>query len=912
MRDGPALYGTGSTTRGIEVIAKEQANRRTLRRWATVSGVTLLLAFAGLIVSGIVSVRQARLVRAATAHRVETDRRITQLQAVLLSLVDAETGQRGYLLTGKRFYLAPYRRALALTPAELNGLRSEPITDPALAASVRKLRELAAGKLAELAETVRLADAGKTRAALGLIQSDVGERTMEEIRDQVAACLAILRRQRAASDAQVIRGTALSQRLELVTLAALILCGLFAALQAGSLWLAHERYERALSASERQHRAIVEDQTELISLARPDGRLEFINPAYSRFFAVAADDLAGRSLYDSLSRDERADWAERLAQVLRSDEALYLEQFLPAGEGAGPRWIAWRHRAQRASDGIRIHSVGREITLRKRAEEELKSREDFLVRIGRVAGVGGWSLDLRTQSLYWSAEVRRIHEVAADHVPDLESALAFFPPRSRAKMRLSLEEAAREHGHWDLELPFATATGRRIWVRSVGEAESDGDGNVIRLVGALQDITERKATESSLRELTEVFDSTPDFIAQTDWQGHVHYLNPAARRAVGLGADTSLSGRLYSEFYTPETNYRFIFEIIPAVKERGVWVGETQVVLEGGRIAPVSHMVIAHRDATGRVSRYTSLMRDIASEVANREELARKTSTLNSIVEAIPAMLAVWDGNVRCQLVNRAFERWRDRPRESFLGRGMEEALGPDEYARSSPWLERALAGETVVHEEDYPSAREYRHLSITYTPLRLQDGSVGGFIGIAQDITHHRQERLRLAALSEHDPLTGLLNRAGFETYIIEKVNRGEGATLAVLYIDLDYFKAVNDRYGHAAGDEVLRQFAARLKAAVRPSDAVARLGGDEFGIVLGGVREPNHAATVAEKVVETASMPFAVADLALTIGASVGVAYDADREGGWKGLLARADAKVYEAKAAGRGRSAIADFGG
>ena len=233
---------------------KDQANRRALRKWATISGVALSLAFAGLLISALVSVRQARLVRVATAHRVEIDRCVSQLQTVLLSIVDAETGQRGYLLTGNRFYLAPYRHAVVSTPEALDDLRAEPVKDAALTARVRKLRELAARKLSELAETIRLDDAGDTRAAPSLIQSDIGERTMEQIRQAVSDSLVILRRQRAAIDAQVIRETALSQRLELVTLAALILCGLFAALQAGNLWLAHDRYEHALGASERQHR----------------------------------------------------------------------------------------------------------------------------------------------------------------------------------------------------------------------------------------------------------------------------------------------------------------------------------------------------------------------------------------------------------------------------------------------------------------------------------------------------------------------------------------------------------------------------------------------------------------------------------------------------------------------------------
>src|SRR6185312_12556420 len=143
-----------------------------------------------------------------------------------------------------------------------------------------------------------------------------------------------------------------------------------------------------------------------------------------------------------------------------------------------------------------------------------------------------------------------------------------------------------------------------------------------------------------------------------------------------------------------------------------------------------------------------------------------------------------------------------------------------------------------------------------------------------------------------------------GFEGYLDQRTARGEGAGLAVVYIDLDHFKPVNDAHGHAAGDSVLKEFSHRLLALVRPTDAVARLGGDEFGIVLAGVREAEHAARVADKVVEMARLPIRLEMASVMIGASVGVAFDSTIEGGWKGLVARADKKAYEAKAAGRGR--------
>ena len=294
--------------------------------------------------------------------------------------------------------------------------------------------------------------------------------------------------------------------------------------------------------------------------------------------------------------------------------------------------------------------------------------------------------------------------------------------------------------------------------------------------------------------------------------------------------------------------------------------------------------------------------------VAGRRELNRQAATLEAIVDAIPAMVGVCDPDLNYTLVNRAYERWRGKGREELVGRSLQQMLTPIEFQRSLPWIQRALAGETVSYEVEHPWDAEARHLSITYIPLRLGDGSIGGFIGIAEDITQHREENLRLLLLAERDPLTGLLNKAGFEAYLTKKVARGEGGTLAILYIDLDRFKPINDTHGHLAGDEVLRQFAMRLHGVVRPTDAVARLGGDEFVVILAGIREAKNAAMVAEKVVRLACEPISIGAQDVVAGASIGVACNADVEGGWKGLVARADAMVYRAKAEGRGRYVLA----
>jgi diguanylate cyclase (GGDEF)-like protein/PAS domain S-box-containing protein len=324
-----------------------------------------------------------------------------------------------------------------------------------------------------------------------------------------------------------------------------------------------------------------------------------------------------------------------------------------------------------------------------------------------------------------------------------------------------------------------------------------------------------------------------------------------------------------------------------------------------GRDCFIETHLLPHFGSRGEIRGVFGVGTDITRLKSVEQSLTRQTATLHTVLEAIPDMVAVWDRNARYRLVNRAFEDWRGE-RQDVIGRTIAEVDGAAEYEQRRPWIERALAGETVTCHQEYPLDEKVRHVSVTYLPLRLEDGTVDGFIGITQDITYHREESMRLTLLSERDALTGLLNRAGFDSYLNKHTFDGQGSALAVLYIDLDRFKPINDTYGHASGDAVLREFSQRLLSLTRHGDAVARLGGDEFGIVLRAVSDASHASKVADKVVEIARIPFQVAGESLTIGASVGVALNAEREGSWRGLVARADAMTYQAKSAGRDCSA------
>jgi diguanylate cyclase (GGDEF)-like protein/PAS domain S-box-containing protein len=288
----------------------------------------------------------------------------------------------------------------------------------------------------------------------------------------------------------------------------------------------------------------------------------------------------------------------------------------------------------------------------------------------------------------------------------------------------------------------------------------------------------------------------------------------------------------------------------------------------------------------------------IRRRAAAEKQAAAQASILNSIMDEIPANLAIVDQHLRYRLVNKVFERWRQRPRESVIGKSIAEVMGDEEFERSRPWLERALKGEQVTYEKNYPD-RPVSQITASYSPMCLEDGTVVGIVMLAHDTTAHRNERDRLQQLSERDSLTGLLNRAAFEAWLADASTRPDASDVALLYVDLDHFKPVNDQFGHSTGDAVLREIADRLRGVVRPTDVVARLGGDEFAIALTGLRNFGTVQQIAGEIVAEARRPIHVDGQVVHIGASVGAAADASAEqGGGKALIARADEMLYRAK--------------
>jgi diguanylate cyclase (GGDEF)-like protein/PAS domain S-box-containing protein len=191
------------------------------------------------------------------------------------------------------------------------------------------------------------------------------------------------------------------------------------------------------------------------------------------------------------------------------------------------------------------------------------------------------------------------------------------------------------------------------------------------------------------------------------------------------------------------------------------------------------------------------------------------------------------------------------------------------------------------------------RIIAMSYHPL-----SNGGSVAIHEDVTERRKAEQRIAHMAHHDALTDLPNRVHFREEMTEALNNvADGDKVAVLYIDLDHFKDVNDTFGHPIGDVLLRQVSQRLRACVRPTDAVARLGGDEFAVIQTAGNQPVSATAMANRIIKELAMPFDLDGHQALIGASIGISVAPDDGDDADGLLKKADMALYRSKEDGRG---------
>ncbi|NEU14121.1 EAL domain-containing protein [Methylobacterium sp. BTF04] len=390
-----------------------------------------------------------------------------------------------------------------------------------------------------------------------------------------------------------------------------------------------------------------------------------------------------------------------------------------------------------------------------------------------------------------------------------------------------------------------------------------------------QEVAQRVTAEA---QLADALETSREGIVVVDAEGRITLTNSQADDYLGLQSGTRTRG---ASLTAPDAGCLAQALVRPDADR-------SEQRLDDGRWLRISRS----RTQSGG---FIAVCSDITVLKEQKADLESTNLRLDTALDNMSQGLCLFDGAGRLTVVNRRYC-------EIF-------ELSPDALPLGMSYRAVASLG-TLAHEHQMPerdagASNGFQHLSngrviaVSHKPV-----AGGGLVATYEDVTERRQADARIAFMARHDVLTGLPNRAMFGERIEEALaHLGRGTPFAVLCLDLDRFKEVNDTLGHPVGDDLLRAVADRLRACVREIDTVARLGGDEFAVILVDVDSPEQAAILARRIIEIVSEPYDLDGHDVAVGVSIGICFAPGDGILCDKLLKNADVALYRAKADGRG---------
>jgi diguanylate cyclase (GGDEF)-like protein/PAS domain S-box-containing protein len=474
--------------------------------------------------------------------------------------------------------------------------------------------------------------------------------------------------------------------------------------------------------------------------------------------------------------------------------------------------------------------------------------------------------------------------------------------RNGARMYEQLRSGDLYEGDGELMRKDGTMLWCRAWARTLNP-EAPLEAAIV----VFSDVAERRAAEQALKASEALYrslvETSNDLVWSIDLDGRWTYLNPEAVRRIYGGRPAELLGHAFHELAALSLRDRDIAVFERVLAGEPVFRHETRHQRRDGSSVDLSFNAVPLHDARGAIVGATGTARDITEERRAAAALHEGIEKLRLAVDA--ADLRVWEWDAGSDRLQWGREPAAGPQEAAALTRAQfRQRIHPDDLERYDDANQAASRGE--------PYAVDLRLVGrdgdVRWTALRgkmLFDaaGRPARLIGVSQDITARKGREEEERFLAYHDTLTGLPNRRLLDDRLRQALHLAQrrDARLAVMLVDLDEFKQVNDRFGHRAGDAVLREVAERLQACVRKADTLARQGGDEFVVVIPDLAQESDGQVVAEKILRALQAPLLADGDEVRLGASIGISlYPADAGDG-EALLRNADVAMYRAKRAG-----------
>ena len=416
------------------------------------------------------------------------------------------------------------------------------------------------------------------------------------------------------------------------------------------------------------------------------------------------------------------------------------------------------------------------------------------------------------------------------------------------------------------------------------------------------DFSERQEAESALRDseqrLRRILEESPIGVSVSRRRdGRIVFVNARFAEIVGMKAEQIL-GAPARDNYVDETQRRAVL----ADLRRDGRIDGAEVEFRRRDGKPFWSLLTIRSTDFEREPVNLAWIYDITERKAAEQQILLAAKVLETLNEAV----MITDAANTIIFVNPAFSRITEYDRDEVLGHSpaLLKSGRHDAEFYQEMW-------HTLLHRGSWSGEIWNRRKSgdlfaewLSVVMIRDPSGLVSHYVAVFSDITHRKEDEAVIWRQANYDPLTGLPNRSLFLDRLSQVVGqaRRESKPFAVMFLDLDGFKAVNDRLGHAAGDELLQQAADRLSGCMRASDTLARLGGDEFVVILQGIRGPDEPALVARKLLDQLAQPFLLDGHRAEVRGSIGVALFPDDGGDGQTLLTRADQAMYAVKRRGK----------
>ena len=556
------------------------------------------------------------------------------------------------------------------------------------------------------------------------------------------------------------------------------------------------------------------------------------------------------------------------------------------------------------------------IWLTRRYRDEIEAIRQHQLRVSEeryqlavdAAKEGVWEYDLATQQIHLSPQALAMLGFAEGETSSEPNAWAErIHPDDVASMRTTMKDFVEGRiPEFEAVYRIQNKQGEMLWLKSSAALVKNNLGKPVKVIGSFKDITDIKNAEAALLAernfANAVVESANSLVVVLDHKGHIVRFNQACEDVTGYSAEEALGRLVWDFLLIPEErdSVKQVFESLTtealASHFQNYWLNK-----DGSRhLVDWSNSVIS--DPSGNVLYIVSIGSDITEKQKAEADMVKHAHALEQTADSV----IITDKRGIIEYVNPAFEAATGFSRAEAIGNTprIVKSGQHDVFFYEKLW--KTILGGGVFREVFVNRAKDGHiyYEEKTITPLLDSDGEITHFVSSGKDITERMETQERLYYLAHHDALTELPNRVMFLDRLKHVATRllRRDQICAVLFLDLDRFKNINDTLGHDTGDKLLQAVGDRLKESVRAGDTVARLGGDEFTVLLEDIESPDDIAPIARKILKSLTAPFHVDDHELFTSASIGISLCPSDGTDPNSLLKNADTAMYRAKEQGR----------